>query len=72
MVTVAKIVVILAFIVGGLWVMTGRPAPLAGFTPFLERGWSGVFAAMGLTFIAPVGVQPAGFSYPESVLRRRQ
>lgn len=56
-VTVAKIVVILLFIAAGLWVMAGRPEVQVAFTPFFTAGWGGVFAAMGLTFIAFEGYE---------------
>jgi amino acid transporter len=56
-VTVGKVVIIGAFIVAGLWVMLGRPAWQASFHPFLTTGWGGVFAAMGLTFIAFEGYE---------------
>ena len=56
-VTVGKVVVILAFITAGVWVMAGRPAWQAAFQPFFTQGWGGVFAAMGLTFIAFEGYE---------------
>jgi amino acid transporter len=56
-VTVGKVVIIGAFIVAGVWVMLGRPEWQASFHPFLTNGWSGVFAAMGLTFIAFEGYE---------------
>lgn len=56
-VTVGKVVVILAFVATGLWVLSGRPEWRLAFKPFLERGWGGVFAAMGLTFIAFEGYE---------------
>ena len=56
-VTVGKVAVILAFITVGLWAMAGRPDWRLAFEPFLERGWGGVFAAMGLTFIAFEGYE---------------
>ncbi|PYO44485.1 MAG: cationic amino acid transporter, partial [Gemmatimonadetes bacterium] len=56
-VTVGKVAVILMFIAVGLWVMTGRQEWQLAFEPFLERGWGGVFAAMGLTFIAFEGYE---------------
>ncbi|HXI21171.1 MAG TPA: amino acid permease, partial [Gemmatimonadales bacterium] len=56
-VTVAKIVVIGLFIGMGLWVMAGRANVAAAFSPFLAEGWGGVFAAMGLTFIAFEGYE---------------
>ncbi len=56
-VTVGKIVVIGLFIAAGLWVMAGRPDVDLAFTPFFTSGWAGVFAAMGLTFIAFEGYE---------------
>ena len=56
-VTVGKIAVILAFIAAGVAVMAGRTGWQQAFQPFLERGWGGVFAAMGLTFIAFEGYE---------------
>jgi len=56
-VTVGKILIIGAFIGVGLWVMFGRPDWQPAFHPFLSHGWGGVFAAMGLTFIAFEGYE---------------
>lgn len=56
-VTVGKVVIILAFVAAGLWVMAGRPEWRLAFTPLLTEGWGGVFAAMGLTFIAFEGYE---------------
>jgi len=56
-VTIGKVAIILAFIVAGLWAMAGRTDWQAAFTPFLSEGWGGVFAAMGLTFIAFEGYE---------------
>ncbi|MGH7548265.1 MAG: amino acid permease, partial [Gemmatimonadales bacterium] len=56
-VTVGKVAVILAFIAAGLAVMAGRDRWQRAFEPFLEQGWGGVFAAMGLTFIAFEGYE---------------
>ncbi|MBE0593655.1 MAG: amino acid permease, partial [Gemmatimonadales bacterium] len=57
-VTVGKIIIILAFVGMGLWVMlTRRPDWHAAFRPMLSEGWGGVFAAMGLTFIAFEGYE---------------
>jgi amino acid transporter/nucleotide-binding universal stress UspA family protein len=56
-VTVAKVVVIAAFIALGLVVLGRRPDWQAAFRPFLSNGWGGVFAAMGLTFIAFEGYE---------------
>ncbi len=56
-VTVGKIAIIGTFIAAGLWVMTRRAGWGASFRPFLPHGWGGVFAAMGLTFIAFEGYE---------------
>jgi amino acid transporter/nucleotide-binding universal stress UspA family protein len=56
-VTVSKVVVIGAFIALGLMVLGRRPDWHAAFQPFFTRGWGGVFAAMGLTFIAFEGYE---------------
>jgi amino acid transporter len=56
-VTIGKIIVIGLFIVVGLWTMARRTGWQASFTPFMTHGWSGVFAAMGLTFIAFEGYE---------------
>jgi amino acid transporter/nucleotide-binding universal stress UspA family protein len=56
-VTIGKIVIIGLFITAGLWVMAGRSGWQASFSPFLSQGWTGVLAAMGLTFIAFEGYE---------------
>ncbi len=56
-VTVGKVVVIALFVAAGLVIMGVRPDYQAAFTPFLSHGWGGVFAAMGLTFIAFEGYE---------------
>ncbi len=56
-VTIGKIVIIGLFIVAGLWTMARRTGWQGSFSPFLSRGWSGVLAAMGLTFIAFEGYE---------------
>jgi len=56
-VTIAKVVIIGAFIVVGLWAMVHRPGWHGAFTPFMTHGWGGIFAAMGLTFIAFEGYE---------------
>ena len=56
-VTISKVVIIGAFIVAGLWAMVHRPGWQGSFTPFLTNGMGGVFAAMGLTFIAFEGYE---------------
>ena len=57
-VTVGKVIIILAFVGMGLWVMFARrPDWQAAFQPMLSAGWGSVFAAMGLTFIAFEGYE---------------
>jgi amino acid transporter/nucleotide-binding universal stress UspA family protein len=56
-VTIGKVAIILAFIVAGMWVMFARGDWQESFTPFFSNGWGGVFAAMGLTFIAFEGYE---------------
>jgi amino acid transporter/nucleotide-binding universal stress UspA family protein len=56
-VTIGKIAIIGAFIVAGVWTMANRAGWQGAFTPFVSRGWGGVFAAMGLTFIAFEGYE---------------
>ncbi len=56
-VTVGKIVIIGAFVAAGLWVMAHRAGWQTSFQPFVRNGWGGVFAAMGLTFIAFEGYE---------------
>jgi amino acid transporter/nucleotide-binding universal stress UspA family protein len=56
-VTISKVVIIGAFIVAGLWAMAHRTGWQGAFTPFFSNGLGGVFAAMGLTFIAFEGYE---------------
>jgi amino acid transporter len=56
-VTALKIVAIGLFILFGLNRMIGQPESTQHFTPFLPKGYSGVFIAMGLTFIAFEGYE---------------
>ena len=56
-VTVGKVLIILAFVAAGLVVMFRQGGVQIAFTPFLSEGWGGVFAAMGLTFIAFEGYE---------------
>ncbi|MHC5005963.1 MAG: amino acid permease [Planctomycetota bacterium] len=56
-VTIGKVAIILAFILAGLWAMTLRADWEQAFRPFFASGWGGVFAAMGLTFIAFEGYE---------------
>ncbi len=56
-VTIGKVAIIGVFIVAGLWAMVNRPDWRGSFTPFISEGWGGIFAAMGLTFIAFEGYE---------------
>ena len=56
-VTIAKIVILLIFIGFGINLVLRRPDWQEAFTPFFAHGWSGVFKAMGLTFIAFQGFE---------------
>jgi len=56
-VTIGKVAIIGAFIVAGLWAMANRTGWQGAFTPFFQQGLGGVFAAMGLTFIAFEGYE---------------
>ncbi len=56
-VTVGKVAIIGAFILAGLWTMAQRSGWQGSFSPFMTSGWTGVFAAMGLTFIAFEGYE---------------
>jgi amino acid transporter/nucleotide-binding universal stress UspA family protein len=51
-VTIAKVVVLALFISFGLVALFRRPDAMAAFDPLLPKGFGGVLAAMGLTFIA--------------------
>lgn len=55
--TIGKIVVFMILIVGGIWVLFGRPegAVSSGLSPFLPFGMAGLAQAMGYTFIALQG-----------------
>lgn len=56
-ITATKVAILGLFIIFGLIAIAGRPGWQAHFTPFLPRGMSGVFIAMGLTFIAFEGYE---------------
>jgi basic amino acid/polyamine antiporter, APA family len=56
-VTTGKIIVLGVFIAAGLWSMGHRPGWQEAFQPFMTNGWAGIFAAMGLTFIAFEGYE---------------
>jgi amino acid transporter/nucleotide-binding universal stress UspA family protein len=56
-VTMTKIAILAVFIGFGLQFMLIKPGWQNAFTPFMPNGWSGVFKAMGLTFIAFEGYE---------------
>jgi amino acid transporter/nucleotide-binding universal stress UspA family protein len=56
-VTIGKIGIIGAFIAAGLWTMARRTGWQGSFSPFMTHGWGGIFAAMGLSFIAFEGYE---------------
>jgi amino acid transporter/nucleotide-binding universal stress UspA family protein len=51
-VTMTKILILGVFIAFGLGALVRRPDALSAFNPMFPRGFGGVVAAMGLTFIA--------------------
>ncbi len=57
LVSVGKVIILLVFIVLGLWVVFHKPNWEAVYHPFLPKGWGGVFLAMGLTYIAFEGYE---------------
>lgn len=56
-ITVAKIVILMIFIGFGLNLIFHQSDWHEALSPFLPNGWSGVFKAMGLTFIAFQGFE---------------
>ena len=56
-VTTAKIIILAVFVGFGLHLMASKGDWHRAFTPFMSNGWSGVFKAMGLTFIAFQGFE---------------
>jgi len=56
-ITISKVVIIGVFIAAGLWALVQRPGWQGSFDPFFAKGWGGIFAAMGLTFIAFEGYE---------------
>ena len=56
-VTVGKIAIIGTFVAAGIAVMARHAGWQASFHPFVRNGWGGIFAAMGLTFIAFEGYE---------------
>ncbi len=57
LITLGKLVILGLFILSGLWVLRGRPDWSAGFAPFFPEGFGGVFAAMGIIYIAFQGYE---------------
>ncbi len=57
LVTIAKIVVLAVFIGFGIEMMFSKANWKDSFSPFMANGWSGVFKAMGLSFIAFQGFE---------------
>ena len=56
-VTVLKVIIILIFIVSGLFVIFGEPVHFEKFNNFAPEGIIGIVSAMGLTFIAFEGYE---------------
>lgn len=57
MVTITKIVILAIFISFGLEFIIRKGNWQMPFSPFMPHGWSGIFKAMGLTFIAFEGYE---------------
>ncbi|HJN15696.1 MAG TPA: APC family permease, partial [Armatimonadota bacterium] len=55
--TVAKLIILAVFLASGLWALFHKPDWAGAFAPFFPKGWGGVFAAMGLTYIAFEGYE---------------
>lgn len=56
-VTIAKLLILGVFVASGLYALTRRPDWHSHFSPFFPNGFGGVFAAMGLTYIAFEGYE---------------
>lgn len=56
-ITIAKLIILAAFVAAGLYRIYSLGNWTADFTPFLPQGYSGVFQAMGITFIAFEGYE---------------
>jgi len=56
-VTVGKIVILAVFVASGLWALAEHPEYIDKLTPFAPEGLTGVFIAMGLTYIAFEGYE---------------
>jgi amino acid transporter/nucleotide-binding universal stress UspA family protein len=57
MVTITKIVILAIFVAFGIELILRQGNLKEALTPFMPNGWSGVFKAMGLTFIAFEGYE---------------
>ena len=56
-VTIVQLGAVLCLIVAGSWTMYNNPSPTTNFADFMPTGIPGLFAAMGLTFIAFEGYE---------------
>jgi APA family basic amino acid/polyamine antiporter len=56
-VTIVQLGAVLCLIVAGSWTMYNNPSPTTNFADFMPMGIPGLFAAMGLTFIAFEGYE---------------
>jgi amino acid transporter/nucleotide-binding universal stress UspA family protein len=56
-VTVSKVLILLVFIVSGIWAIVSHPAFFHKFQNFSPNGFPGILNAMGLTFIAFEGYE---------------
>ncbi len=66
-VTTAKIIILIIFIGFGLQIIFSKTGWQGSFEPFMPNGWSGVFKAMGLTFIAFQGFEVIAQSSEEII-----
>jgi len=57
LVTLSKLVILAVFVGSGLYALAYKPDWRQHFQPFFPNGWGGVFAAMGLTYIAFEGYE---------------
>ncbi len=57
LITITKIVILAIFVGLGIELICHHGDWRAAFTPFMPHGWSGIFKAMGLTFIAFQGYE---------------
>ncbi len=56
-VTVSKVVILIVFIVSGIWAIVSHPVFFQKFQNFSPKGFPGILSAMGLTFIAFEGYE---------------